>query len=81
MRKERTLDVESILSELRAERDRINVAIDALEGGAVSSAVVKRRAGGVKGSGRRRGGITPEGRRRLSRAMKKRWAERRKKRS
>ena len=31
--------------------------------------------------GRRRGGITPEGRRRLSLAMKKRWAERKKKKS
>ncbi len=30
---------------------------------------------------RRRGGLTPAGRKRLSEAMKKRWAERRKKRS
>jgi Spy/CpxP family protein refolding chaperone len=28
---------------------------------------------------RKRGGLTPEGRKRLSIAMKKRWAERRKK--
>ncbi len=79
MPKERTLDIENILSELRKERDRINTAIEALEGGAVSSAAVKRGAGRAPRSGRRRGGITPEGRRRLSQAMKRRWAERRKK--
>ena len=79
-RKERTLDLQKILSELRAERDRINQAIEALDGIA-SSPVTKKRAGGARETGRRRGGITPEGRRRLSEAMKKRWAERRKKRS
>lgn len=80
IRKERTVDIETILSELREERDRINAAIVALQVGAVSPAE-KRGGGSAKGSGRRRGGITPEGRRRLSLAMKKRWAERRKKRS
>ena len=52
MPKERTLDIENILSELRKERDRINAAIDALEGGAVSSAAVRRGC-------RRRQGIGP----------------------
>jgi hypothetical protein len=79
-RKERTLDLQKIVSELRAERDRINQAIEALDGKA-SPATTKRGAGAAPAPGRRRGGITPEGRRRLSEAMKKRWAERRKKRS
>ena len=80
-RKERTLDLQKILSELRAERDRITQAIEALDEIASSSAVTKKRAGGAQAPGRRRGGITPEGRRRLSEAMKKRWVERKKKRS
>ena len=75
------MDLQKILSELKAERDRIVRAIEALGGIASSSAITKKRAGGARGPGRRRGGITPEGRRRLSEAMKKRWAERRKKRS
>ena len=75
------MDLQKILSELKAERDRIVRAIKALGGRASSSSATKTRAGGAKASGRRRGGITPEGRRRLSLAMKKRWAERRKKRS
>jgi len=33
----------------------------------------------IASKGNRSGGITPEGRRRLSLAMKKRWAERRRK--
>jgi hypothetical protein len=78
-RKERILDLQKILSELGAERDRIDRAIEALDGIASSSPVNKKRAGVARASGRRRGGITPEGRRRLSLAMKKRWAERRKK--
>jgi hypothetical protein len=78
---ERTLDLQKILSELRAERDRIDLAIDALDGRTSSSAATETRTGGAPTSGRHRGGITPGGRRRLSLAMKKRWAERRKKRS
>ena len=73
------MDLQKILSELKAERDRILRAIKALGGRASSSSAVKTRATGAKRSGRRRGGITPEGRRRLSLAMKKRWAERKKK--
>ena len=69
------MDLQRILSDLKAERDRIARAIAALTGGTASSG---RSMGRPKGS-RRRGGITPAGRRRLSLAMKKRWAERRKK--
>ena len=75
------MDLQKMLSELKAERDRIDRAVRALDGIASSSPVKKKHAGVTRASGRRRGGITPEGRRRLSEAMKKRWAERRKKRS
>ena len=72
------MDLQKILSELGAERDRINRAIEALDGIASSSAVTKKHVGGARRPSRRRGGITPEGRR-LSLAMKKRWAQRKKK--
>ena len=70
------MDLQRILSDLKAERDRIARAIAALTG--TGSASSGKSIGRPKGS-RRRGGITPAGRRRLSLAMKKRWAERRKK--
>jgi len=75
------LDLDKILTDLKKERDRLARAIAALLGSA-SSTRGKKRVGRPKGSTmkkRRRGGLTPEGRRRLSTAMKKRWAERRKK--
>ena len=75
------MNLQEILSDLRAERDRIDRAIDELDGRASSSAATKTRASGAPAAGRRRGGITPEGRRRLSLAMKKRWAERKTKKS
>ena len=68
------MDLQKILSDLEAERDRIVRAIEALAGIGSSS----RGAPQPKG-GRRRRGMTPEARRRISLAMKKRWAERRKK--
>ncbi len=79
------MDLAKIVSDLTKERDRLSRAISALLGSA-SSALFhggKKRIGRPKGSTtkgkkRKRGGITPEGRRRLSLAMKKRWAERRK---
>src|ERR1700722_19967544 len=77
---ERFLDLQKILSDLTAEKDRINRAIDAL-------LELPSKRGPKKGvklprvTGRRRRGMTPEGRRRLSEAMKKRWAERKRKKS
>lgn len=72
------MDLQRILSDLEAERDRIVRAIETLMGiGSASRSGKAKTTGRPKGS-RRRGGITPEGRRRLSLAMKKRWAERRK---
>jgi hypothetical protein len=75
------LDLDKLVAELKAESDRLGRAIAALLGSALSGVGKKKRVGrpkGAKSKGRKRGGLTPEGRRRLSIAMKKRWAERRK---
>jgi hypothetical protein len=76
------LDLDKLVAELKAESDRLGRAIAALLGSALSDVGGKmKRVGrpkGAKSKGRKRGGLTPEGRRRLSIAMKKRWAERRK---
>ena len=79
------MDIEKIVSELERERERIGRAIAALVGSASSILTTrKRRVAGktaAPATGKRRGGITPAGRRRLSEAMKKRWAERKRKKS
>ena len=80
--KERILDLTRIVADLKQERERISRAIAALEGSASPLAAKKiggAAHGGLGSKGKKRGGITPEGRKRLSQAMKKRWAERRKK--
>ena len=82
--KERILDTDRIVEELKQEKARlVDRAIAALEGPA-SPKVVARKARvtaqqPLAAQETKRGGITPEGRKRLSLAMKKRWAERRKK--
>jgi hypothetical protein len=79
------LDLEKLVSDLAKERDRLGRAISALVGSAsaaLSGGGRKKKIGRPKGSTAKkskRGGLTPEGRKRLSIAMKKRWAERRKK--
>jgi len=79
------LDLDKLVADLAKERDRLGRAISALLGSAsaaLSGGKTKKRVGRPKGTTnkkRRRGGLTPEGRRRLSIAMKKRWAERKKK--
>jgi hypothetical protein len=72
------VDLQKILSDLEAEKDRIVRAIEALAGIGSSSRGAAKSKGRPK-DGRRRGGMTPEARRRISLTMKKRWAERRKK--
>jgi hypothetical protein len=78
------VNMETIVTELKRERDRLNRAIAALEesdSGVASSkrmAVLPHAAPNGKGQGRH---LTPARRRRLSEMMKKRWAERRKKNS
>jgi hypothetical protein len=76
------LDLEGIVAELKKERDRLGRAIAALMDSYSPFAAKKRKATGTRrrtSKGGKRGGITPAGRRRLSLAMKKRWAERKKK--
>ena len=80
------MDVQKIVSELEREKDRIGRAIAALVEPASSSITTWKRGGAGKAAAprkrkRRRGGLTPAGRKRLSEAMKKRWAERKRKKS
>ncbi len=76
------MDLEKLVADLKDESERLGRAIAALLESALSGGSKKTRAGRPKGTTskrRKRGGLTPEGRKRLSIAMKKRWAERRKK--
>jgi hypothetical protein len=66
------LDTQSIIAELESERDRLNSAIAALQ----SNHARLGRAG--KRNGWRRH-LSAAARRKISHAMKKRWAERKKK--
>ena len=73
------MDLQRIVAELEEERDRLNQAIDLLKEGHYSNAGRKISVGNGKiSTGRNSGGLTPAGRKRLSKLMKKRWAERRK---
>ncbi len=79
------MDLDKLVADLGKERDRLGRAISALlgsAGAALTGGKTRKRVGRPKGTTakkRKRGGLTPEGRRRLSLAMKKRWAERKKK--
>jgi hypothetical protein len=69
------MDTNRILAELRAERDRIDRAIAAIEG---LSSTGRRMVGHPPreaATRRRRGRISAAGRRKLSRLMKQRWAQ------
>ena len=74
------MDLNKLVADLTKERDRLGRAISALVGSVMAGG--KKNIGRPKGSKtkkRKGGGLTPAGRKRLSIAMKKRWAERRKK--
>lgn len=78
------MDAEKIIAELKSERDRLGRAIEALEGSgprryAPRAAKVATPPPAATTTTKRAGRLTPAGRKRLSEAMKKRWAERRKK--
>ena len=69
------METQRILAELRAERDRLNQAIAALEGlGRPSNNRRGVRSAAAKPRSRRR--LTAAGRKRLSQLMKARWAAR-----
>jgi hypothetical protein len=79
------MDIQSILTDLKRERDRLSSAIAALEGAG------PRRRGRPAGSGagsssssastgkRGRRHMSPAARKRISEMMKQRWAERKRK--
>jgi hypothetical protein len=75
------LDIQAIVKELKRERDRLNTAIEALEG--TDLPLTPRKESAVANvtalPAKRRRHLTAEGRKRISDMMKKRWAERRKK--
>ena len=77
------MDIDRIVEELKQERTRLDRAIAALDGQASPKVVARKARVTAQQPGAsqetKRGGMTPEGRKRLSMAMKKRWAERRKK--
>jgi hypothetical protein len=75
------LDIQAIVKELKRERDRLTIAIVALEGTDLppTSPKASSAANVPAPRAKKRHRLTPEGRKRLSDMMKKRWAERRKK--
>jgi hypothetical protein len=71
------MDIQTIVSDLRAERNRIDRAISALEGLTSSSSPRRGRPSKAKQaavSGKKRG-MSASARTRISEAMKKRWAK------
>ena len=75
------MDTERIVSELKAEINRLDKAIAALDGANTTRAtgVSDANSRKVAQAPRKRHRLTDAGRKRLSMLMKKRWAERRKK--
>jgi hypothetical protein len=75
------LDIQAIVKELKRERDRLDKAIAALEEtDATSAPRVSPPPANLPAKPTKRGDrLTPEGRKSLSDAMKKRWAEKKKK--
>jgi hypothetical protein len=77
------LDTQEIVRELKAERNRLDRAIAALDGTNTTRATLAthKPSGNGASAPRKRHRISAAGRKRLSMMMKKRWAERRKKNS
>jgi hypothetical protein len=78
------MSLERIISDLKAERNRIDQAISLLESGHARNgrkptASRQSASAGTPSVSKRRGHLTAAGRRRLSQLMKQRWAARRKK--
>jgi len=74
------VDLQRIVAELKQEREKLDRAIAALDGAGPG---VRGRRGVYAATGRprRRRHLSAEARKRLSDIMKKRWAERRRKRA
>jgi hypothetical protein len=72
------MDTHNILAELRAERERIDQAISALEALGSDSASARRTGRRSAGAGATRGRrhMSAATRKRISEMMKQRWAER-----
>lgn len=68
------MDTTAIIAELEAERDRLNIAINALQGSIRRSG--KGRIAASPYNGRKRH-LSAAARKRISEAQKKRWAARR----
>jgi hypothetical protein len=77
------LDTQEILKELKAERNRLDRAIAALDKANTTEATVATDEPASNGASapRKRHRMSAAGRKRISVMMKKRWAERRKKNS
>lgn len=75
------MDTQEIVKELKAERNRLDNAIAALDGANTVRATVATHEPFSHGARapRKRHHLTAAGRKRLSMLMKKRWAEKRKK--
>jgi len=73
--KRRIVDTAAIIAELEAERDRLNNAINALQGSTRRRGRSRIAAGPTNGRKRH---LSAAARKRISEAMKKRWAARKK---
>ena len=75
------MDTQRIVSELKAERNRLDRAIAALGGDSTTRATLAKNVISMDGAQapKKRHHLTAAGRKRLSMLMKKRWAEKRKK--
>lgn len=71
------MDTASIIAALEAERDRINQAISALQGGARRPGRPRGTATASSGNGRRGGRrrLSADARRKIAEAAKRRWAK------
>jgi hypothetical protein len=71
------LDTDAIIAELEAERDRLNNALAALQGRQTKGLTLSGKPDGR----RRKRHMSAAARKKIGQAMKKRWAERKKKKS
>jgi len=76
--RERTLNLDRILKELKDERERLSQAINALEGAQSRDSRVSHSSGSPAAKRGRRT-MSAAVRKKISRAAKKRWAELKKK--